>query len=77
MIHGTPEWGAEVVYGDTDSVFVYLPGRTKDDAFKIGNAIAETVTTLNPPPVKLKFEKVRNMFMSCFACSAEILYSLR
>lgn len=58
LIHGTPEWGAQVVYGDTDSLFIYLENRTKDEAFIIGNAIADAVTACNPPPVKLKFEKV-------------------
>jgi DNA polymerase zeta len=47
-----------VVYGDTDSLFVYLPGKSKDDAFRIGNEMADTVTSLNPRPIKLKFEKV-------------------
>lgn len=58
LIHSVTKWGAEVVYGDTDSLFVYLKGRTKDEAFKIGNEIAEAVTKTNPRPVKLKFEKV-------------------
>lgn len=49
---------AQVVYGDTDSLFVHLPGRTKDEAFRIGNEIADAVTAVNPRPVKLKFEKV-------------------
>ncbi|KAG9075359.1 DNA polymerase zeta [Ceratobasidium sp. UAMH 11750] len=58
MIEQTPKWGARVVYGDTDSLFVYLPGRTKEQAFRIGNEIADVVTAANPPPIKLKFEKV-------------------
>ena len=58
LIQSEPKWGAKVVYGDTDSLFIYLEGRTKDDAFKIGNDIADTVTANNPKPVKLKFEKV-------------------
>ncbi|MCJ1404208.1 DNA polymerase zeta [Xylographa trunciseda] len=58
LIHSVEKWGAEVVYGDTDSLFVYLKGRTKDEAFDIGNEIAKTITELNPRPVKLKFEKV-------------------
>lgn len=58
MIHNKTEWGAEVVYGDTDSLFVSLPGRTKDDAFSIGEDIAKTITNMNPNPIKLKFEKV-------------------
>ncbi|KAJ6509544.1 hypothetical protein C8R47DRAFT_1174181 [Mycena vitilis] len=40
-------WGAKVVYGDTDSVFVQvqLPGKTKDQAFRIGHEIADTITS--------------------------------
>ncbi|EOD46022.1 putative dna polymerase zeta catalytic subunit protein [Neofusicoccum parvum UCRNP2] len=58
LIHSVKRWGAEVVYGDTDSLFVYLPGRTRDQAFTIGEEIATAVTERNPRPVKLKFEKV-------------------
>ncbi|KAL8747343.1 MAG: hypothetical protein Q9190_000771 [Brigantiaea leucoxantha] len=58
LIHSVERWGAEVVYGDTDSLFVYLKGRSKDEAFDIGNEIAKTITDMNPRPVKLKFEKV-------------------
>lgn len=59
LIQSRTDWDAQVVYGDTDSLFVALPGRSKDQAFKIGNEIADAVTALNPKPVKLKFEKVR------------------
>ncbi|CAI7612325.1 unnamed protein product [Penicillium viridicatum] len=58
FIHSIDRWGAEVVYGDTDSLFVYLKGRTRDQAFDIGEEIAQAVTDLNPRPIKLKFEKV-------------------
>lgn len=58
LIHSVESWGAEVVYGDTDSLFVYLKGRTREEAFDIGEEIAKTVTDMNPRPVKLKFEKV-------------------
>ncbi len=58
MIEQNPTWGAKVVYGDTDSLFVHLPGKTKDQAFRFGNEMAEAVTAVNPKPVKLKFEKV-------------------
>jgi DNA polymerase zeta len=58
LIHSVERWGAEVVYGDTDSLFVYLKGRTREQAFDIGEEIAATITSLNPRPVKLKFEKV-------------------
>ncbi|SMR62122.1 unnamed protein product [Zymoseptoria tritici ST99CH_1E4] len=58
FIHSVEAWGAEVVYGDTDSLFVHLPGRTRADAFKIGDEIAAQITAMNPRPIKLKFEKV-------------------
>ena len=58
FIHSVPSWGAEVVYGDTDSLFVYLKGRTREQAFVLGNEIANAVTNMNPKPIKLKFEKV-------------------
>ncbi|XP_023212817.1 uncharacterized protein LOC111615631 [Centruroides sculpturatus] len=58
LIETTTKWNAKVVYGDTDSVFVLLEGRSKEQAFKIGKEIAEAVTAINPKPVKLKFEKV-------------------
>jgi DNA polymerase zeta len=56
LIHS--RWDAEVVYGDTDSIFVYLKGRTREQAFKIGKEISDAVTKMNPRPIKLKFEKV-------------------
>ncbi|KAF8472023.1 hypothetical protein BDZ91DRAFT_775438 [Kalaharituber pfeilii] len=58
LIHSEAKWGAEVVYGDTDSLFIYLPGRTRAEAFDIGEDIANAVTQMNPKPIKLKFEKV-------------------
>lgn len=51
-------YNAKVVYGDTDSLFVYFPGRSKADAFKFGRSLANEVTDALPDPVKLKFEKV-------------------
>ncbi|KAG8444660.1 hypothetical protein GDO86_009719 [Hymenochirus boettgeri] len=58
LVNDTKKWGAKVVYGDTDSMFVLLKGATKEQSFKIGQEIAEAVTANNPKPVKLKFEKV-------------------
>ncbi|XP_076640510.1 DNA polymerase zeta catalytic subunit isoform X1 [Colletes latitarsis] len=58
IVETTPKWGAQVVYGDTDSLFVLLPGKSREDAFIIGAEIADTVTAANPPPIKLKFEKI-------------------
>lgn len=63
FIESTKKWGAKVVYGDTDSLFVYLPGKSRSDAFKIGKEIAKEITMKNPKPVELKFEKV---YHPCF-----------
>ncbi|KAF9914040.1 DNA polymerase zeta [Lobosporangium transversale] len=63
FVNDNPKWNARVVYGDTDSMFVHLKGRTRQEAFEIGYDIAETITKMNPRPVKLKFEKV---YHGCF-----------
>jgi DNA polymerase elongation subunit (family B) len=52
-----------VVYGDTDSMFVECPGASREEAFRIGKAIAARVTGTNPNPVTLQMEKV---FHPCF-----------
>ncbi|KAK0723736.1 hypothetical protein B0T21DRAFT_337343 [Apiosordaria backusii] len=57
-IHSVDRWKAEVVYGDTDSLFIHLPGRTREQAFAIGQEMAKEITDMNPRPMKLKFEKV-------------------
>lgn len=58
LVNNHPTWNADVVYGDTDSLFVHLPGKSKDQAFTIGYEIVDKVTQMFPKPVKLKFEKV-------------------
>ncbi|KPI85649.1 putative DNA polymerase zeta catalytic subunit [Leptomonas seymouri] len=58
LIHSTAAWKAEVVYGDTDSLFVRLHGRTLPEAFAIGQQMADAVTESNPSPIRLQFEKI-------------------
>ena len=57
-IEREPAWDAEVVYGDTDSLFVHLPGRSKAEAFRLGRAMVARITAMNPAPVRLRLEKV-------------------
>ncbi|RYH11967.1 hypothetical protein EON65_38375, partial [archaeon] len=57
-INSHPKWNARVVYGDTDSVFVLLPGRSLSQAFAIGEEISSYVTSNTPKHIILKFEKV-------------------
>ena len=48
----------KVVYGDTDSLFVTLPGRSHKEGFDFGEQLCEAVRMASPPPVELKLEKV-------------------
>lgn len=50
--------GCRVIYGDTDSLFVQLPGRSYREAFDFGEELCQAVTADNPPPIQLKLEKV-------------------
>ena len=61
-VEGNAEWRAKVVYGDTDSLFVVLEGRTREEAFRIGRQMADRITAMNPKPVRLQMEKV---YMPC------------
>ncbi|KAF7233363.1 hypothetical protein EG68_05930 [Paragonimus skrjabini miyazakii] len=47
-----------VVYGDTDSLFIHLPGCGQSEAFIVAQTIADTISARNPAPIKLKLEKV-------------------
>ncbi|XP_059610831.1 DNA polymerase zeta catalytic subunit [Phlebotomus argentipes] len=58
LVEANEKWRVRVVYGDTDSLFVLVPGRSREEAFRIGNEIVDAVTQDNPKPVKLKLEKV-------------------
>lgn len=55
--------GIKVIYGDTDSLFIVLPGRTVQQAFAFGEEFCKVVTDGNPPPIQLKLEKVRRNFL--------------
>ncbi|CAM8925363.1 unnamed protein product [Rhodiola kirilowii] len=63
FVNANETWRAKVIYGDTDSLFVLLEGRTVEEAFRIGKEIAADVTRMNPDPVTLKMEKV---YHPCF-----------
>ncbi|CAB3236740.1 unnamed protein product [Arctia plantaginis] len=58
LVRESTQWNAKVIYGDTDSMFVLVPGGTRAEAFEIGQQIADAVTADNPSPVALKLEKV-------------------
>lgn len=62
VVEENKAWNARVVYGDTDSLFVEVVGATREQAFKVGREIAAKVTSLNPAPMKLQFDKVCNFY---------------
>jgi DNA polymerase zeta len=43
IINSSSKWGAEVVYGDTDSIFVRVKGATTVRAFEIGSVCNSVV----------------------------------
>ncbi|KAI3948072.1 hypothetical protein MKX01_014671 [Papaver californicum] len=58
LVNAHEEWKGRVIYGDTDSMFVLLKGRSAKEALLIGQEIASVITSMNPYPVTLKMEKV-------------------
>jgi DNA polymerase delta subunit 1 len=59
----TEHYGFKVVYGDTDSVMVYMEGLTNDAAFEVGTRIANECTQFFGRPHKLEREKIFNPFL--------------
>ena len=49
--------GYNAVYNDTDSAFIDAHLTNAADVYKVGNAMAEEITALFPPPVRIEFEK--------------------
>jgi DNA polymerase zeta len=66
LIHSHLTWKGKVVYGDTDSLFVHLRGRSREEAHDIGDAIALDITSRSPLDVVLKMEKV---YLPCVLAS--------
>jgi len=50
--------GAKVVYGDTDSLFIEMAGRSVKEAFEFGRKLCDHINHHSPEPVNLKLEKV-------------------
>lgn len=52
------EFGGQVIYGDTDSIFVKFPTKSLEESMKLGQAAAERITsTINRRPYKIEYEK--------------------
>ena len=62
IAHGY-EYDAEVVYGDTDSVFVKFGTKTVPETFPLAIEAAEKCSEIFPNPILLEFEKVYYPFL--------------
>jgi len=49
--------GYKAVYNDTDSAFIDAHLTDPKEVYRVGNAMAEEITALFPPPVRIEFEK--------------------
>ena len=52
------ELGCDVVYGDTDSMFVRFSGLSVEEAFHRAALLCDRITACNPKPIKIRLEKV-------------------
>lgn len=58
LVESKTDWGAKVIYGDTDSIFIQFQNCDKDTAFKRAYEMVDAITRANPYPIKMKFEKI-------------------
>lgn len=52
------KWQPRVIYGDTDSLFVKFPDWTVTEAYEASLKIIAEISSQNPYPMELKYEKV-------------------
>ena len=52
-----------MIYAQTDSVFVHVPGASTAEAVDVGRRTAQLVSAAFPTPMELKFESVNQPFM--------------
>lgn len=58
LVESREEWGAKVIYGDTDSIFIQFANCDRNTAFKRAYEMVDAITAQNPHPIKMKFEKI-------------------
>jgi DNA polymerase elongation subunit (family B) len=54
---------ARVIYGQTDSLFVVVPGASVPQVLQLGELAARLVSEHFPDPIELKFEQVLQPFL--------------
>lgn len=55
---------AQVIYAQTDSVFIRFHGASIDEAIQLGSQAADIVSQAFPSPMVLKFERVWPFLLS-------------
>jgi DNA polymerase elongation subunit (family B) len=55
--------GAKVIYGDTDSLMIELPGHTVASAMAAAHEISASVTSSLPKPITFAYEKIYYPFL--------------
>jgi len=61
--HSSAPHSVEVVYGDTDSLFIKMPGKSVAEAMELAHSISRSITDSLPHPVSFAFEKVYHPFL--------------
>lgn len=62
--HVIKKYGAEIVYGDTDSIMFKIPGiKEGKDCHVLGRKIMKELTDMFPPPLAIAYEKSMNIFL--------------
>ena len=51
------EFGGEIVYGDTDSIFIKFPTKDLKESIELGKKSADRITSLCRKPYKIEYEK--------------------
>lgn len=57
------KYNAIIVYGDTDSIMIKIPGVTGKDCHVYGKRISKELTDLFPPPLAIAYEKSMNVLL--------------
>lgn len=55
--------GCRVIYGDTDSLMILMPGRTVSEAMALARAISASITASLPAPMQFAYEKIYCPFL--------------